>query len=184
MFDAFVEARDDSEFAGRLAEIGENLARARTEYLRDRPRRRADRAGDEHAMTGDSGLAFWLSYVESRGGLWESAGDAAMVMIPPQLQHRLELPEEFAVTEHPDVAREDGVALLGAGHPLLAAAAEDVLAADDAGVLTLAQPASQPPDDHRLLAKARDQFPVDHGRIDASGAASAGCGRCCGSACW
>jgi hypothetical protein len=120
-------------------------------------------------VTGDSGLAFWLSYVESRGGLWESAGDSTLVMIPPQLQHRFELPEEFAVTGHPDVAREDGVALLGAGHPLLAAAAEDVLSADDAGVLTLAQPASQPLDGQRLLAKARDQFPVDHGRIDASG---------------
>jgi SNF2 family DNA or RNA helicase len=36
VFDAYVEARDDSEFADRLAEIGENLARARTEYLRDR----------------------------------------------------------------------------------------------------------------------------------------------------
>ena len=122
-------------------------------------------------MTGTSGLAFWLSYVESRGGLWESAGDSTIVMIPPQLQHRLELPEEFAVTEHPDVAREDGVALLGAGHPLLTAAAEDVLSADDAGVLTLDSPASRPPDDHRLLARARDQFPVDHGRIDASGPA-------------
>ena len=85
-------------------------------------------------MTG-SGLAFWLSYVESRGGLWESAGDAAIVMIPPPLQHRLELPEEFTVTEHPDVAREDGVALLTAGHPLLTASDEDVLAADDAGIL-------------------------------------------------
>src|SRR5487761_1192577 len=122
-------------------------------------------------MTGSSGLAFWLSYVESRGGLWESAGDAAIVMIPPQLQTRLELPEEFAVTQHPDVAREDGVALVAPGHPLLTAAAEDVLSADDAGVLTLGSPASQPPDDHRLLARARDQFPVDHGRIDASGPA-------------
>src|SRR5579863_862001 len=36
VFDAYVEARDDAEFAGRLAEIGESLARARTEYLRDR----------------------------------------------------------------------------------------------------------------------------------------------------
>ncbi|HEY1918739.1 MAG TPA: DEAD/DEAH box helicase [Streptosporangiaceae bacterium] len=36
VFDAYVQASDDSEFAGRLAEIGENLARARTEYLRDR----------------------------------------------------------------------------------------------------------------------------------------------------
>ena len=36
VFDAYVEAHDDAEFAERLAEIGENLARARTEYLRDR----------------------------------------------------------------------------------------------------------------------------------------------------
>jgi hypothetical protein len=60
--------------------------------------------------------------------------------------------------------------LLGAGHPLLAAAAEDVLSGDDAGVLTLGVPASWPPDGRRLLENARDQFPVDHGRIDASGA--------------
>ncbi len=36
VFDAYVGARDDEEFAGRLAQIGEDLARARTEYLRDR----------------------------------------------------------------------------------------------------------------------------------------------------
>jgi SNF2 family DNA or RNA helicase len=36
VFDAYVESRDDAEFAGRLAEMGESLARARTEYLRDR----------------------------------------------------------------------------------------------------------------------------------------------------
>jgi hypothetical protein len=120
-------------------------------------------------VSGDSGLAFWLDYVESRGGLWEPAGDSTLVMIPPQLQQRLGLDEEFAVTVHPDVAREDGVALLGAGHPLLTAAAEEVLAADDAGVLALAAPASLPPDGHRLLAKAREAFPVEHGRIDATG---------------
>jgi hypothetical protein len=142
-------------------------------------------------MATGSGLAFWLDYVESRGGRWESAGDSTTVMIPPQLQRRFELPEEFAVTEHPDVAREDGVALLGAGHPLLGAghpllaAAEDVLAADDAGVLTLATPASQPPGGERLLAKARDQVPVDHGRIDGSGPGGArappsAAGRCAG----
>jgi len=122
-------------------------------------------------VTADGGLAFWLSYVESRGGLWERSGDTALVMIPPQLQRRLELPEEFAVTEHPDVAREEGVALLGAGHPLLMAAAEDVLSADDTGVLRLAVPAARPPDDARLLERAREAFPVDHGRIDASGPA-------------
>lgn len=122
-------------------------------------------------MTAGGGLAFWLSYVESRGGLWERSGDTALVMVPPQLQRGLDLPEEFAVTDHPDVAREDGVALLGAGHPLLLAAAEDVLSADDAGVLRLAAPAAVPPGDARLLERAREAFPVDHGRIDARGPA-------------
>ncbi len=36
VFDAYVESRDDAEFAERLDAIGENLARARTEYLRER----------------------------------------------------------------------------------------------------------------------------------------------------
>ena len=36
VFDAYVGARDDEEFAERLAQLGEDLARARTEYLRDR----------------------------------------------------------------------------------------------------------------------------------------------------
>ena len=36
VFDAYVEARDDAEFGERLTEIGENLARARNEYLQDR----------------------------------------------------------------------------------------------------------------------------------------------------
>ena len=120
-------------------------------------------------MTMDSALAFWLSYIESRGGLWERSGDSALVMIPPQLQRSLGLAEEFAVTEHADVAREDGVTLLGAGHPLLMTAAEDVLSADDAGVLRLAVPAAAPPDGERLLEKARETLPVDHGRVDAGG---------------
>ena len=85
-------------------------------------------------MTSDGALAFWLSYVESRGGLWERSGDTALVMIPPRLQGKLELPEELAVTERADVAREDGIALLAPGHPLLMAAAEDVLSADDAEI--------------------------------------------------
>jgi SNF2 family DNA or RNA helicase len=36
VFDAYVESRDDAEFAERLAGMGEALARARMEYLRDR----------------------------------------------------------------------------------------------------------------------------------------------------
>ena len=122
-------------------------------------------------MTADGGLAFWLSYVESRGGLWERSGDTALVMVPPHLQRTCELPEELAVTDRADVAREDGVILLGAGHPLLMTAAEDVLSAEDAGVLRLPAPAAQPPGDARLLDRARETFPVDHGRVDASGPA-------------
>jgi SNF2 family DNA or RNA helicase len=36
VFGAYVGSRDDAEFADRLEEIGESLARARAEYLRDR----------------------------------------------------------------------------------------------------------------------------------------------------
>lgn len=121
--------------------------------------------------TVEGGLAFWLRYVESRGGLWEKSADRALVMVPPQLQRAFDLPEELTVTEHPEVAREDGAALLTTGHPLLTAAAEDALQAADAGLLTLAEPATQRPDDGRLLDRARDRFPVDHGRIDARGPA-------------
>jgi len=38
VFDAYVESRDNAEFAEKLEEIGESLARARTKYLRDRSR--------------------------------------------------------------------------------------------------------------------------------------------------
>jgi hypothetical protein len=59
--------------------------------------------------------------------------------------------------------------LLTAGHPVLAEAAERVLASGDTGHLVLARPASAPPGPDTLLAAARDAFPVDHGRIDLSG---------------
>ena len=122
--------------------------------------------------TVECGLAFWLSYVESRGGLWEErSADRALVMVPPALQRAFDLPEELIVTEHPDVAREDGATLLTTGHPLLTAAAEDALHAADAGLLTLSEPSTRRPDDGRLLDRARDSFPVDHGRIDAKGPA-------------
>ena len=122
--------------------------------------------------TVEGGLAFWLSYVESRGGLWEAqSADRALVVVPPALQRAFDLPEELTVTEHPDVAREDGAALLTTGHPLLTAAAQDALQAADVGLLTLSEPSTQRPDDGRLLDRARDSFPVDHGRIDARGPA-------------
>ena len=82
---------------------------------------------------------------------------------------RYRLPEELRVTADPDVAREDGATLLAAGHPVLAEAAERVLASGDIGHLVLARPVFAPPGHDVLLAGVRDAFPVDHGRIDLSG---------------
>ncbi|MEV6740100.1 hypothetical protein AB0N14_25400 [Streptomyces sp. NPDC051104] len=114
----------------------------------------------------EAGLAFWLDWVEHRGGLWEDAGDNALALLPAALASELELPEETAVTADPDVAREDGALLLVTGHPVVAKAAESVLAAGDTGTLTLAAPRSVPPDAATLLSKAREHLPVDHGRLD------------------
>jgi hypothetical protein len=117
----------------------------------------------------DPALGFWLRHVAAAGGLWEPDGDAAYVVLPPPLRDAYRLPEELRVTADPDVAREDGATLLAAGHPVLAEAAERVLASGDTGHLVLARPASAPPGHDALLAEAREAFPVGHGRIDLSG---------------
>ena len=117
----------------------------------------------------DPALGFWLRHVAAAGGLWEPDGDTTYVVLPPPLRDAYRLPEELRVTADPDVAREDGATLLTAGHPVLAEAAERVLASGDTGHLVLARPASAPPGPDMLLAAARDAFPVDHGRIDLSG---------------
>ena len=117
----------------------------------------------------DGGLRFWLDYVEWSDGLWEGAGDVALVVLPPRLAAEFALPEEVQVTGDPDVAREDGVAFLAAGHPAVIRAAEAVLESGDVGVVTLARPRSLPPSAAALQEKARERFPVDHGRIDAVG---------------
>lgn len=114
----------------------------------------------------EAGLAFWLDWVAHRGGLWEDAGDTALALLPAALASELELPEETAVTADPDASREDGALLLVTGHPLVAKAAEGVLAAGDTGTLTLTAPRSVPPDAATLLSKAREHLPVDHGRLD------------------
>jgi hypothetical protein len=49
---------------------------------------------------------------------------------------------------------------------VVAKAAEAVLREGDVGVVTLARPRSVPPTREVLLDRARDRFPVDHGRID------------------
>jgi hypothetical protein len=117
----------------------------------------------------DPALGFWLRHVAAAGGLWEPDGDATYVVLPPPLGDAYRLPEQLLVTADPDVAREDGATLLTAGHPVLAEAAERVLASGDTGHLVLARPASAPPGRDVLLAAVRDAFPVDHGRIDLSG---------------
>ena len=117
----------------------------------------------------DPALGFWLRHVAAAGGLWEPDGDATYVVLPPPLGDAYRLPEQLLVTADPDVAREDGATLLTAGHPVLAEAAERVLASGDTGHLVLAGPASAPPGRDVLLAAVRDAFPVDHGRIDLSG---------------
>ena len=121
------------------------------------------------AAVADPALGFWLRHVAAAGGLWEPERDAAYVVLPPPLRDAYKLPEELRVTADPDVAREDGATLLAAGHPVLAEAAECVLASGDTGHLVLARPASVPPGHDVLLAQARNAFPVDHGRIDLSG---------------
>jgi hypothetical protein len=119
--------------------------------------------------TTDPALAFWLRYLEASGGLHEDADDQALVVLPSQLQAKLGLPEEVAVTADPEVAREDGALLLLPGHPVLDHAAASVLDRGDGGFAWLAWPDGVPPAPAALLERARERFDVDHGRIDAEG---------------
>lgn len=114
-------------------------------------------------------FAFWLDYLDSRGGLWEQTGDTVLAVLPEQLVDRHDLPESALITDDPDVAREDGILFLGAGHPEIDKAAEAVVETGDVAALTLPHPA-KPVSREELLARIREQVPVDHGRIDASGA--------------
>src|SRR5438067_9561405 len=118
---------------------------------------------------GSPAFTFWLDYLDSRGGLWEDSGDAVMAILPEQLSATHDLPESGLITDDPDISREDGVLFLGAGHPEISKAAEAVIDAGDVGVLTVAHRAKAPTTED-LLARIRDQVPVDHGRIDATGA--------------
>jgi hypothetical protein len=126
-------------------------------------------AGGPGQSSTDPALEFWLRHVAAGGGLWEPAGDSAYVVLPGQLRDAYRLPEVLQVTADPDVAREEGATLLTAGHPVLAEAADRVLAAGDAGYLVLDRPAAVPPGRDVLQAEVREAFPADHGRIDLSG---------------
>jgi hypothetical protein len=121
-------------------------------------------------LTGEHGpaFAFWLNYVESRGGLWERSGDSVLAVLPGDLSAEHDLPETALITDDPDIAREDGVLFLGAGNPEIDKGAEVVIDSGDVGALTLPHSA-KPVSTETLLDKIRDQVPVDHGRIDGTG---------------
>jgi hypothetical protein len=113
-------------------------------------------------------FSFWLHYLDSRGGLWERSGDAVLAVLPDRLGATHDLPETALITDDPDISREDGVLFLGAGHPAIDQAADAVITDGDIGTLTVTY-RSRPLATEDLLAKIRDQVPVDHGRIDATG---------------
>ncbi|MGH3932928.1 MAG: hypothetical protein ACRDTF_23475 [Pseudonocardiaceae bacterium] len=117
-------------------------------------------------MTADSALGFWLRWAQREGALHEPDQDATLVVLPTALQEALELPDEVLVTANPEVAREENGVLLAAGHPALDRATEEVLRRGDVGHDYLATPAAAIPDADNLLSRAREAFPVDHGRID------------------
>lgn len=119
-------------------------------------------------MRRDPAVRFWLGYVEREGGLVEDAGYGAVVVLPPRMRERFDLPEVVSVTSDPDVAREDGALLLIPGNPALDAASAAVLEEGDVGTIHLEWP-RKAPDRELLLALARDQIAVEHGRIDAGG---------------
>jgi hypothetical protein len=120
-------------------------------------------------MSADSALGFWLRWAEREGALHEPSDDATLVVLPAALQDTLELPDEVVVTANPEVAREENGVLLAAGHPALDRATEEVLQRGDVGHDYLATPAAVIPDGKSLLSRAREAFPVDHGRLDLTG---------------
>ena len=113
-------------------------------------------------------FAFWLSYLEHKGGLWEQSGDTVLAILPGHLSAQHDLPETALITDDPDISREDGVLFLGSGNPEIDKGAETIIDSGDVGALTLPHGTKQTSTED-LLAKIRDQVPVDHGRIDATG---------------
>jgi hypothetical protein len=117
----------------------------------------------------DPGLGFWLRYVDDQGGLTEPAADGTLVVLPPAVAAEFDLPDELTVTSDPDIAREDGAVLLSTGHPVLIQAADATLTSGDAGMIALAASSTPAPGADYLQDRAREQFPVEHGRIDVTG---------------
>lgn len=117
----------------------------------------------------DPAVGFWLRYVAACGGLAEPDGDTHLAVLPEAVRKESGFDESVHITGDPDIARDAGAVLLGPGHPALSAAADRVLALGDVGMLDLDGARLRPPDADALLERARDQFPIDHGRIFATG---------------
>jgi len=117
----------------------------------------------------DSAVGFWLRYVAAQGGLAEADGEAHLAVLPTAVREESGFGELVHVTGDPDIARDGDAVLLGPGHPALSVAADRVLAVGDIGTLALDGARPRPPDAESLLERARDQFPIDHGRIFATG---------------
>jgi hypothetical protein len=113
-------------------------------------------------------FAFWLNYLDSHGGLWEQSGDAVLAILPEHLSTKHDLPDTALITDDPDIAREDGVLFLGAGHPEIDKGAETIIDSGDVGTLTVPHNTKSLSTED-LLEKIRDHVPVDHGRIDSTG---------------
>lgn len=120
----------------------------------------------------DSAVGFWLRYVAAQGGLAEADGEAHLAVLPEAVREESGFGELVHVTGEPDIARDGDAVLLGPGHPALSAAAERVLAVGDIGTLAIDGARPRPPDVETLLERARDQFPIDHGRIFTTGSPS------------
>lgn len=116
----------------------------------------------------DPALGFWLRYAEAEGALHEQLDGTTTMLLPLSLQQQFDLPEQLAVTADPEVAREDGALLMAPGHPVLDAAAGQVLDRGDVGRVTLAWPAGGPLSGDALVQRIREQVVIDHGRIDAT----------------
>src|ERR1035437_10373686 len=121
------------------------------------------------ARSDEPALSFWLGYAERAGALVEDHGDHALVLLTDPLREQSELPEEVTVTSHPDIAREDGTVLLIAGHPAVERAAGSVLAEGARATPFLPGPPPPPPSRSILESRAREQVPIEHGRIAPAG---------------
>jgi len=114
----------------------------------------------------DPALRFWLDYIEAEGGLCDVNDDKALALPSESVRDSTGLPEEVMVTADPEVAREDGALLLIPGHPALDHAVEQVLQRGDVLRYELEWPPRPPPASSSLLAQAREDIAIDHGRID------------------